>query len=170
MATRRAVLASAAALMAPAIVSTAPAVAAAPDAELIRLGQEFAEAFAVWHQANTVWRDAEREFEAAHWAAHPLPPSRADQDAWLAQFMRAYEATSAAAASAENERRLNVCDVIAAQIRAIRPTTLAGLAAHAKVARFDGFTLQVLEQKRADLDHPDIAVLGFLDLVEGLAS
>lgn len=165
MTTRRAVLAASAALMAPAIARAAPAVPATPDAELIRLGHEFAEALAVWHQANAVWRVADAEAMDALAPSQPITDNK-----WADWFQAAYDSTPAGPASAENEKRLDVCDAIAAQIRAILPTTLAGLAAHAKVARFDGFSPQVLERKRADLDHPDIAVLGFLDLVEGLAS
>lgn len=163
MTTRRTVLASAAALMTPAVASGA-ITAPAPDAELIRLGQDFAFAHAALRQANGVWRAAEREFMAAF----ALKSPRAADDKCLAEFWRAHEASPAGPASAENERRLDVCDAIAAQIRAIRPTTLAGLSAHAKVARFDGFSPRLLEKDRADLDHDKQSVLDFLDLVEGL--
>lgn len=84
---------------------------------------------------------------------HGGEPSRKDCDLPAERFT-----ASTAAVIGRSER--------AVQLDAER----GGLAVHAKVACFDGFTLQVLEQKRADLDHPEIAVLDFPDLVEGLAS
>ncbi|MET3890390.1 hypothetical protein ABIE41_001466 [Bosea sp. OAE506] len=163
MTTRRNVLASAAAAaLIPAAVTASPS----PDAELIRLGQEFATAFAAFRHANGVWQAAEREI-MAEWA---LKFPQGAGDTHLTEFWTAYNASPAAPASAENERRLDVCDAIAAQIRAIRPTTFAGLAAHANVARFDGFAPSLLAQDRCNLDCPQIAVLDFLDLVDGLAA
>lgn len=163
MTTRRNVLASAAAA---ALMPAAVSASTSPDAELIRLGNEFADAFAAFRQANAVWQAAEREIMNAMAAKFP----QGLDDKAIAELWAAYDASPAAPASAENERRLDVCDAIAAQIRAIRPTTFAGLAAHAKVARFNGFSPAMLAQDRGTLDCPEIAVLDFLDLVEGLAA
>lgn len=165
MTTRRAVLASAASLMTPA-VAYAGIATPTPDAELIRLGQELAFAHAAFRQANIIWSAADREAMATL-----APTSRQGlNDEWLAGFQRAYDASPAALALADNDRWLDLCESLAAQIRAIQPTTLAGLAAYAKVARFDGFSPRLLAKDRADLDHDKQSVLDFLDLVEGLVS
>lgn len=164
MTTRRAILASAAALMAPAVASAAIPTSQ-PDAELIRLGREFAVAAAAFREANSRWRAADNAILTAF-----APQSRqGGGDDWFASFQRAYEASPAAPALAENDRWLDACDALASQIRAIRPTTLAGLTAHAKVARFEGFAPAVLERDRVDLDCNDAALLNFLDLVEEFA-
>lgn len=169
--TRRAAIATTAAALvaacAPAALAMAPGRA---DAELVRLGHEFAEAYATWLRANAAWRAADRKADAEYLAAHPLPSAGSTDEAWLAQFMRAYDASPAAPALAENDKWLDRCGALAEQISAIRPTTLAGLVAHAKVARFNGFAPAVLERKRADIDHDAMSVLAFLDLVEGFAT
>lgn len=161
---RRTILAAAVASMAGGCAPLPAAASTSPDAEMIRLGQEFARAFDEWWKAHWVWRAADREAVAAL-APHGL--SGADS---TAAFNRAYDASPAGAASAANDAALDRCDALVEAIRAIRPTTLAGLAAYAKVARFHGVTLADLSMPRADLDHGPATILDFLDLVEGLAS
>lgn len=89
-------------------------------------------------------------------------------DECLVAFQPAYDASPAAPALAENDRLLDLCESLAEQIPAIRPTTLAGLAACAKVACYDGFSPGLLAKDRADLDDHQFTVLDFLDLVEAL--
>lgn len=161
---RRTVLAVALAAMAGGCVPSPASAAPVPDVELTRLGQEFAQAFDEWWQAHWVWRAADREAVAAL-APHGL--SGADS---TAAFNSAYDASPAGAASAANDAALDRCDALAEAIRTIRPTSLAGLAAHAKVARFKGMTPSTLAAQRDALDLPVATILDFLDLVEGLSS
>lgn len=160
--TRRAIIAAALGTMVagctpPALASTSP------DAELIRLGQEFDQAVAQCLAAHQAW-------SAAHVRALDLIRAwPAGPDAGAA-FEAAYRQTGAGEASERNDAAVGRCDELAEQIRAIRPTTLAGLAAHAKVARFNGTTVQQRQARRDDLDLETATLLDFLDLVEGLAS
>ncbi len=56
------------------------------------------------------------------------------------------------------------------QIRAIRPATLAGLAALAKVARFDSLPVVAHNEAEEEMEWDELCLFRFLAEVERLAS
>ncbi|MEQ1956331.1 hypothetical protein [Mesorhizobium sp. CN2-181] len=163
MLTRRKLLASTPAL-AVAVATPAAAVCtmptSEPDAELLRLGAEFERQYEAWkpywrtmHAMGETWQEFARSGRFADF-----------MDAWRTPEGDAYEA-----AIETNNEKLTRLDELAKRIRAIPPSTLAGLMVHARVCRFDCLPLPKLEEAREDWDWDVECLTGFLEHVERMA-
>lgn len=161
---RRTVIATALAGLASGCAPAALA-STSPDAELVRLGAEFDRAegdwiplWREWQRHERLWRDTIK--------ARGMSFAEHGTDAVMAVFADA----GGTAASEANDAALVRLDALASQVQKLRPTTLAGLATWAKVARFKGTSLVDRETLARDRDLDVQAILEFLELVEGLAS
>lgn len=142
-----------------------PARAAAADAELIRLGAEFDRVYPSWLAA---WREWQRHEDLWERTLHErgMTGARRSTEACLAVF----DEIGGRAASDANDALVKRLDDIANAIRAIQPTTLAGLAVWAKAARNDCVPPRDAERAAEERDWDVKCLIGFLDQVEGLAA
>lgn len=146
------------------IIKAAPYLPCGGDAELIRLGIEYdraeAESLALWREwcrCDALWRETVtargisfKSSEDAVWALH--------------------EEVGAAAASNANDAGLDRLDRIRDAIHGIKPTTIAGLAAWAKAARFDATSYFDRAAAPPDRDFKAAAILDFVALIEDMAA
>lgn len=163
---RRAFLAGTATTVTAIAAGCAPVALAAtsPDAELIRLGAEFDQAEADWIPLWREWQRHERLWRETL-DARDMSFTGGNMDAVMAVF----DDAGGRVASEANDAALARLDRIAEQIKKLRPTTLAGLSAWAKVARFDGVSIHAREKPANRREHQEAAILDFLGLVEELA-
>jgi len=149
-----------------AIVKAAPYVPAADDqAELVRLGREFDRAEAVW---IPLWREMRRTHD--DWMAVAAKRGLTFRDDGIPALNTVSAEVGAEAASDANDHALTELEGIIDQINAIPPTSLAGLAVHAKVVRHWSVPLAIRERPVSEREEERTELLRFLAHLERLAS
>lgn len=160
---RRAVVATA---LAGLVAGCAPVALASTsaDADLIRLGGEFDRAEAEllslwreWRRCEVLWRETV--------TARGISIEKSEDAVWAV-----HEEVGATAASNANDAGIDRLDRIRDAIHEIKPTTIAGLAAWAKAARFDGTSHYEREKAPEDRDFQTAAILDFIEVVEAMAA
>lgn len=161
---RRAVIATALAGLAAGCAPIGARAATPADADLIRLGKEFdraeAEVLSLWRE----WRRCEALWRETI-AARGLSFEKSEAAVWAV-----HKEVGATAASDANDASLDHLDRIRDAIHAIKPTTIAGLAAWAKAARFDGVSNYERDKAPEDRDFQAAAILDFIDVLEAMAA
>jgi hypothetical protein len=135
--------------------------AASSDAELLKLGEQFDEAYAEWVPLHAEWRKQSELFEAAY----KIEPG----DQKLEKYFAALEAHPAGAAGDANDAAIDRCNDLSNAVRAIPATTLAGLAAKARVAKFDCFSPNQFSGPHEDWDWDVKCFADLLSEIERLA-
>lgn len=163
---RRALVAGATLVAAAALRNcSAPAVAdTTPDADLVRLGDEFDRAHAAWLPRWQEWRRLDDEWRATLKARGMSFHTHGDAAVWAVQ-----SEVGAEAASDANDLALSEVERVADEIRLLRPTTIAGIAAKAKVACFDAVSMHQLVKPENKRDLGPRAILALLAEIEALA-
>lgn len=153
----------------PGCMALAPAAASIrppePDAELIRLGIEFDRAEAAW---IPLWREWQRHERLWRETIEARGMSLAEHGADAVQSV--FDEAGGNAASDANDEALARLYDLRERMLAIQPTTTAGLAARAKVLRFDGVSPFDREKPAGRRENKDAAILDFVALVEDLAA
>ncbi|AZO79649.1 MULTISPECIES: hypothetical protein [unclassified Bosea (in: a-proteobacteria)] len=143
-----------------------PVIAAAgsPDAALVDLGVKFDQAHAAWVLCWKEWQRIENKWQATFeakgmsFAEHGAPAVNS-----IFTELGGDEASDA------NDAALALVQSIADQIRAMRATTIAGIAAKAKVACFDAVPMHEVVAPEKERDYGPQAVLALLAEIEAVA-
>jgi hypothetical protein len=154
------------------VVSAAAAVVTIPpactvvsdDAELVELGAEFDRVYA---SLPPLHREANRI--NAQWRQTILARGMSFAGHGNEACCALHKELGGEKAEDAQQAVLDVLDGLAARIRALRPTSIAGLASWAKAARFDALSLGIMEQKPDDRDWGDKHLVAFFEEVERLA-
>lgn len=163
---RRALVAGAPFLAAAALRGcSSPALAdTAPDAELVRLGSAFDRAHAAWLPRWQEWQRLDDEWRATLKARGVNFHSHGEAAVWAIQAEIGAEAAGAA-----NDLALSEVERLADEIRALRATTVAGLAVKARVMRFDAVSMHQLVKPNNQRNHDAQAVIALVAEIEELA-
>lgn len=163
---RRALVAGATLVAAAALRGcSSPAVAdTALDAELVRLGAEFDRARAAWLPRWQEWRRLDDEWRATLKARGMSFHTHGDAAVWAVQ-----SEIGAEAASDANDLALSEVERLADEIRPLRASSVAGIAAKAKVACFDAVPMHQLMRPDGERDHGFQSIIALLAEIEALA-
>lgn len=134
------------------------------DAALVDLGRQFEEAHAAWIPCWQEWDRIEREWRETL-KAKGLSFHEHGEEAILSIFTE----MGGDDASDANDKALVLVEDLADLIRELKATTIAGIAAKAKVAAFDAVRMQDLLKPDGKRDHAPQAILTLIGEIEALA-
>lgn len=145
--------------------SRVPALAdvAHPDAELLRLGQEFERLHAAWLPVDAECTRLDELFEE-EWGRRGL-----SIDANLGAWSRLKDEMGFEAALEAEERAFLLIDAVTTKIRETPAKTFAGLAVKARALRFDTHLDTQCDLPPRDQDWPEHVMNQFIDELDRLA-
>jgi hypothetical protein len=135
-----------------------------PDAELLRLGEEFERLHAAWLPVNAECTRLGEFFDQA-WDRSGLSLGE-NFEVWKQLRIE----SGVEAAGAAEERAFKLIDAVTTKIRETPAKTFAGLAVKARALRFDAHLSTQCDLPLKDQDWPEQVMNGFVAEIERLAA